>query len=266
MTSHTFEKLAALVKTHSGIHLTEAKRQLVVGRLAKRLRHHNLENFDRYYEVCTSSPDELQIMINTITTNETSFFREQHHFTYMRTHILPHIKTGHLRVWSAAASIGAEAYSIAMVLDEILTPHAITWEVIGTDINTDVVDQANEGLFPMRFAEQIPLEYLKAYCLQGVDTHEGEFIIDDYLRSKVHFEVANLMEPIPNDLGRFDIIFLRNMLIYFDNPAKEHILKNVLKTLKPNGMLFIGHAESIGHLTDEVTQIKPTIYRKGARS
>lgn len=263
ISDRAFEKLTSLVKHHSGIHLAESKKQLVVGRLSKRLRHLHLDDYEAYHDHCIASPEELETMINTITTNETSFFRESHHFEFMRQSILPHTKNGSFRVWSAAASIGAEAYSAAMDLDDVLTSRGIEWEVVGTDINTEVLKQASEGLYPIRFAEQIDEGYLKRYCLRGTGKHEGEFLIDDYLRSKVSFKGANLMAPIPSELGKFDVIFLRNMLIYFDNANKKKIIDNVLKVLKPNGYLFIGHAETIGHITDAVGQIRPTIYKNG---
>lgn len=259
-----FKNITTLIKVHSGIHLNDSKKQLVVGRLSKRLRHLDLPDYDAYYEMCLSSFDELQIMINTLTTNETSFFREQHHFDFMRQYVLPHVKHAPFRVWSAAASIGAEGYSIAMELDDVLTPSGISWEVVGTDINTEVIENASKGLYAMRFAEQVPTEYLKRYCLKGVGSHEGEFLIGDYLREKVFFSCANLMVPIDPDLGKFDVIFLRNMLIYFDQENRKRIVNHVLKALKPNGYLFIGHAESITHLGAKIRQVRPTIYRNGA--
>jgi chemotaxis protein methyltransferase CheR len=265
ISNRAFEKLTNLVKHHSGIHLAESKKQLVVGRLSKRLRHLNLEDYEAYHDHCIASPEELETMINTITTNETSFFRESHHFDFMSEEILPQVKNAPFRVWSAAASIGAEGYSIAMELDNTLTQRGIEWEVLGTDINTEVVKQASEGLYPIRFADQIDEAYLKRYCLKGTGKHEGEFLIDDYLRSKIHFQCANLMEPIPSDFGKFDVIFLRNMLIYFDNDNKKRIVENVLRVLKPNGYLFIGHAETIGHITSSVRQVRPTIYKNERR-
>ena len=262
ISNRAFEKLASLVKTHSGIHLADSKKQLVVGRLSKRLRLLSLEDYEAYHDHCIASPEELQTMINTITTNETSFFRESHHFDFMRHDILPRVGVSPFRAWSAAASIGAEGYSIAMDLDSVLTPAGIEWEVVGTDINTEVLDQARSGLYPIRFADQIGDNYLKRYCLRGTGKHEGEFLIDDYLRGKVQFQNGNLMLPVPTELGKFDVIFLRNMLIYFDNDHKKTIVDNVIKALKPNGYLFIGHAETITHLTSSVRQIRPTVYRK----
>lgn len=263
ITPKAFENISSLLKVHAGIHLNESKKQLVIGRLSKRLRELDVRDFDAYYEVCVNSGDELQTMINTLTTNETSFFREAHHFEFMRENVLAHTTTSPFRVWSAAASIGAEAYSIAMQLDELLSPKSLTWEVIGTDINTDVLKSASKGLYDMRFSQQIPQEYLRRYCLRGVGANDGKFLVGDYLREKVHFLYANLMLAPQKELGKFDIIFLRNMLIYFNQEERKKIVQNVLQVLKPQGYLFIGHAETITHLNLKVRQIRPTIYKNG---
>ena len=263
ITPQAFGNISSLLKVHTGIYLNETKKQLVIGRLSKRLRDLNITNFDSYYQKCLESDDELQIMINILTTNETSFFRESHHFEFMREQILCHSAKSPFRVWSAAASIGAEAYSIAMQLDEVLTPKSLDWEVVGTDINTEVLKSASKGLFDMRFSHQIPLEYLRKYCLKGIGSNDGKFLIGDYLREKVEFLHANLMLPPTTELGKFDVIFLRNMLLYFDLGERKKIVQNVLKALKPQGYLFIGHAETITHLNLKVRQIRPTIYING---
>jgi chemotaxis protein methyltransferase CheR len=262
ISSRAFEKISGLVRNASGIHLNDGKKQLVASRLSKRLRHLNIADYESYFDECVSSPVELQTMINTITTNETSFFREPHHFEFMRNSILPNFTGRKFRVWSAASSIGAEAYSAAMVLDEELTHLGIEWEVLGTDINTEVIEQASQGLYPMRFAEQIGSKYLKKYCLKGTGPKEGQFLINDYLRSKVRFQTMNLMKPIPLEIGKFDLVFLRNMLIYFDGDNKKAIVKNTLEALKPSGYFFIGHSESINSISNAVRQIKPTVYTK----
>jgi chemotaxis protein methyltransferase CheR len=228
----------------------------------KRIRHYNLESFDDYYNKVISSPSELQIMVDTLTTNETSFFREPQHFEFMKREILPKFHDSKIRVWSAAASIGAEAYSIAMVLDDLCISRHIVWEVIGTDISTDVIQRAKNALYPIDYAKPINTQYLKKYCLKGVNSQENFFIIDDYLKHNVKFLNANLMNPAPPNIGQFDIIFLRNMLIYFDNKNKGIIVENVVKALKPRGYLFIGHSESLNHITNVVKQIRPTIYIK----
>lgn len=263
ISNRAFEKISGLVHTHSGIQLTDAKKQLVVSRLAKRLRHLNLDDYEEYHDVCVSCEVELQTMINTITTNETSFFREPKHFEFLRNDVLNETFEGRFRVWSAAASIGAEAYSTAMVLDDELSSRGIDWEVVGTDINTEVIDQASLGLYPIRFADQIHSSYLKKYCLKGVGSKDGQFLINDYLKNKVSFKTMNLMNQIPSEIGQFDVIFLRNMLIYFDNENKKKIVHNVCRALKNGGYLFIGHAESITHLVSRgIKQVRPTIYIK----
>jgi chemotaxis protein methyltransferase CheR len=261
ISNKAFEKISGLVQKHSGIHLGEAKKQLVASRLAKRLRHLNIMDYEEYHNACLLNKNELQAMINTITTNETSFFREAHHFEFMRESILPYVKSP-FRVWSAAASIGAEGYSIAMTVDEALAHSGTNWEVVGTDINTEVIEQAKTGLYPIRFAEQIEQKQLKKHCLKGIGPQEGSFLVGDYLKNRVKFLYANLMEPLPFEIGRFDVVFLRNMLIYFDHENKKKIVENVLKALNPGGYLFIGHSETISHMYMGVKQIKPTIYRK----
>ncbi len=262
ITTTAFEQISTLVKQHSGIHLSGAKRQLVAGRLSKRLRHLQLSNYESYYDECIQNPVELQTMINAITTNETSFFREIKHFNFMKEYVLPNIQNRTYRVWSAAASVGAEAYSIAMVLDETLTSKNIDWHVVGTDINTEVVETASLGQYPISFSENIEKKYLKKYCLKGIGSNEGTFIINSDLKKQVSFYRANLMETVREDLGKFDLIFLRNMLIYFNNEDKKHILENVVESLKPNGYLFVGHAESVNNLSPKIKQVHSTVYKK----
>lgn len=258
----TFQKYRELVYKLSGIHLNELKKQLVASRLIKRLRHYGNIGYDEYYKLCLHDHHEQQLMIDTITTNETSFFRESHHFEFLKKTVLPQFKQSKFRVWSAAASIGAEAYSLAMTLDETLTPMKCRWEVVGTDINTEVIRRAKEGLYPIEYAKPISTKYLKSYCLEGINSQKGFFLIDDYLRQQCHFLNANLMNHPPKEIGEFDVIFLRNMLIYFDNQNKQIIVENVLRSLKKGGYLFIGHSETLTNITKSVRQVKPTIYIK----
>lgn len=262
----SFERIKSLVATHSGIHLGHTKKQLVVSRLSKRLRHLNVPDFDGYYDICTRSPEELQTMINILTTNETSFFREMNHFDFLRRSILPSFKGEIFRVWSAASSIGAEGYSLAMVLDDALLHTPKEWEVIGTDINTEVVEQASKGIYPLRFADQIDKRYLKRYCLKGVNSKEGYFAIGERLKKRTIFKCANLMSPIGDSIGVFEVIFLRNMLIYFNDENKKKIVSNVSKSLKEGGFLFVGHAETITGMLPCLHQVRPTVYiKKGSR-
>lgn len=251
-----------LMRRHAGIHLGDNKMQLVASRLQKRLRALSLSSYEEYCDLCRRSPEELQTLIDTLTTNETSFFREPHHFHFLREEILPGFGKKEIRAWSAAASIGAEAYSLAMLLEETFSGTGTRWEVIGTDINSDVIAQARTGLYPAELAAPIEQRYLKRYCLKGVGSREGFFLIDDPLRQKTRFHRANLMEPPASHLGTFDVIFLRNMLIYFDNPNKAIIANNVLRALRPGGLLFIGHSESLSSFDLPLRLLRPTIYVK----
>ncbi|MBU0633225.1 methyltransferase domain-containing protein [bacterium] len=259
---NTFKKFQTLVREESGIHLSDAKKNLLTSRLAKRLRHYGIDSYDEYYRLVNEDSFELQMMIDIITTNETSFFREPHHFDYLKNSLLPEFKGSKYRVWSAAASIGAEAYTLAMILDEGLVPRNISWEVVGTDINTEVIEKAKQSLFPMEHATKIDKKYLKNYCLKGTNKYEGFFLIDDTLRRNCTFLHANLMYPPSSQIGQFDVIFLRNMLIYFDNENKKIIVENVIKALKKGGYLFIGHSETLNKITNQVRQIRPTVYIK----
>ena len=181
ITDSTFKKYQDLIRKESGINLPDVKKNLLTSRLAKRLRHYSIETYEAYYKRVMEDTIERQMMIDLITTNETSFFREPHHFDFLKMSILPHFNEGKCRVWSAAASIGAEAYTLAMILDEALLPRHIVWEVVGTDINTEVIVKAKNSLYPMEHAKSIDHKYLKKYCLEGINRFEGFFLVDDYV-------------------------------------------------------------------------------------
>lgn len=246
----------------SGIQMKPEKKILVESRLAKRLRYYECGSYQEYYDILQNDDIEQQMFIDIITTNETSFFREPHHFEFLKS-ILEHSNASSFRIWSAACSIGAEAYSAAMVCDEFFTAkrHG-NFEIVCSDINAEVVKTAQIALYPEKFISQIPQRYLKAYCLKGKGKYEGNFMIGDPLKAHLLFKRLNLLENLSSELGEFDVIFLRNMLIYFDGPEKKAIVENVSRRLKKGGYLFIGHSESLFNITNCVKQIKPTIYTK----
>jgi chemotaxis protein methyltransferase CheR len=261
LTDKEFELFKGYIHKISGIFMKPEKKVLVESRLAKRLRHFGCGSYKEYYDILQRDDIEQQAFIDIITTNETSFFREPHHFEFLKNIIVtPAISQ--VRIWSAACSIGAEAYSAAMVCDESLTPRRIGFEIVCSDINSDVLNNAQTALYTDKFIPQIPVKYLKKYCLKGSGEHEGNFIIDDTLKSHFLFRRLNLLEKLGSDLGEFDVIFLRNMLIYFDDPEKKAIVENVTTKLKKGGYLFIGHSESLFRITECVEQVKPTIYIK----
>lgn len=256
-----FQKFQKLIYDEVGIELKENKMNLMQSRLQKRIRHLNFKNFMEYYTAVNSDKNELQEMINLMTTNETSFFRENKHFDFLKRKLFPSRREP-LRIWSAASSIGVEAYTIAMIADEVLSPRHVRFDIFASDINIEVLDKARAGVYDMKFAEQIPKHYLKNYCFKGVKEMEGKFMISDELKAKVSFSQINLTHTVDRSIGEFDIIFLRNVLIYFDIPTKQKVVKNVLARLKKGGYFFIGHSESLFNITDEVVQVMPTVYQK----
>ncbi len=259
-----FKRFSGLIYDIAGITLTDAKKVLLTGRLSKRLNALGIGNYTQYFKYVTDAThtDELQFMVDLLTTNETYFFREPQHFEFLRKIVPASIKQGQTyRVWSAAASNGAEAYTIAMILaDKFGTDGA--WEVLGTDISNSVLELARNGHYRMAEAESIPREYLKKYCLKGRCAQEGTFIIDRKLRQHVRFEQMNLKTETIRAAGNFDVIFLRNVLIYFDVETKRHVVANLTPSLKKDGYFIVGHAESLNGITDTLVSVQPTIYRR----
>ncbi|MCF6283004.1 MAG: hypothetical protein L3J28_12515 [Candidatus Polarisedimenticolaceae bacterium] len=257
-----FESIRGYLKKTSGIELTLAKKSLVTSRLWRRLRHYNFDCFSQYVALLSDGDHatERQLMLDHLTTNETYFFRESDHFEYLQQEILqPYRGTVPFRVWSAASSTGEEAYSIAMVLSDTLGMRP--WEIIGTDISQRVLEKARSGHYVMNRIGGIPQEYLRHYCLQGTGPQTGTMLIDDKIRKHVQFKSANLNNTLP-DIGQFDVIFLRNVLIYFNEQTCREIVDRVLAKLKPGGTFFIGHSETLNGITDKVKRVAPTTYIK----
>jgi chemotaxis protein methyltransferase CheR len=255
-----FRAIKRFIFEAAGISLSDAKKALVSGRLAKRLRAHGLGSYAAYVKLIGRDAAERQAALDLLTTNETYFFREPQHFEFLKSHVLPRHPAGEpFRVWSAASSSGEEAYSIAMLLDDKLgrTP----WEVVGTDISTHVLEQCRVGRYPLERARNIPKEYLGRYCLRGTGPEEGFLLVDKSLRSRLRFLHANLNTHLPA-VGKFDVIFLRNVMIYFENATKASLVARLLDHLRPGGWLLIGHSESLHGVNDTVKQLRPTIYQK----
>ena len=246
----------------AGISMSDAKKALVMGRLSKRLALHQLTNFSQYFNFISSGEqaDEVQIAVDLLTTNETYFFREIKHFDFLREQaLLARNRSQPFRVWSAASSSGEEAYSIAMVLADCL--ESTPWEVLGTDISTHVLQGAQRALYTMERARHIPPAYLQRFCLKGAGVHKGQLLVDRSLRSRVLFRHLNLNETLPN-LGQFDLVFLRNVMIYFNDATKREVVARVISTLKPGGHFCVGHSESLSSITQAVVSVAPSIYCK----
>jgi chemotaxis protein methyltransferase CheR len=247
----------------AGITLSEAKKTLVSGRLAKRLHACGVKTYGDYFRLLTSGDSslEMQTAVDLLTTNETYFFREPKHFQFLKKDITGGTLRGipSLRVWSAAASTGEEAYSVAMLLEDLLPGRQ--WEIVGSDISARVLERARAGHYSMERINHFPPEYLQRFCLKGRDTQEGTLLVQRALRNRLQFLQVNLNEPLPH-LGSFEVIFLRNVLIYFNMETKRKVVARVLNLLKPGGYLLIGHSESLIEVTDAVELLAPAIYRK----
>ena len=261
-----FESVTQLFHNVSGIKLGENKHALVSGRLQRLAQEAGEPDLDAYVErlVRGNAPAaEMTRVIDRLTTNETYFFREPQHFNDLADRLRAHAARSkdEFTVWSAASSSGEEAYSIAMLMADVLGK--APWQVIGTDLSTAVVEAARKGLYPLERARMVPPDYLKRFCLKGQGEHDGSLLITRELRDRVRFQTANLMLPLPGDLPKFDVIFLRNVLIYFDNEAKAQIVRRVMQQLKPQGVLYTGHAESLSTLSLPVKALATAIHVHG---
>ncbi len=256
-----FITVQKLIFREVGIDLQSSKKLLVQSRLLKRLLFYKFDNYLDYIRLVQINAQERIEMINLITTNETYFFREIDHFEYLQKNIIPnHPFKTKFRFWSAAASVGAEAYSTAMLLDKTMARS--DWEIVGTDINTEVIKKSRIGLYPEKWADKIPIELKKEYCLKGRGRHEGQFLIDRGLVENMDFQVGNLMK-YNNKVGKFDVIFLRNVLIYFDDETKQMVVDNVLKNLKVGGYFFISLTENLNMLNiPTLESVATSIYKK----
>jgi len=255
-----FKFITELVSKRTGIVLQERKRDMVYSRLARRLRALNIQNFADYCTLLTSdNPEEITNFVNAITTNLTGFFREGHHFEHL--HHLITSKTGSdktLRIWSAGCSTGQEPYSIAMTVLDAL-PNIAAWDVkiLATDIDTNVLGKGAAGIYATKDAESISPAYLREYT-----TSQGDkLLMSDKLKRLIHFKQLNLLGAWPMK-GPFDIIFCRNVVIYFDKPTQRDLFNRYATILKPAATLYIGHSENLSNVCDRFELVGRTIYKK----
>jgi chemotaxis protein methyltransferase CheR len=267
-----FKLFQELVHRETGIFLSEAKRALLVGRLSGRLRALGLDSFKDYYRhVTEADADERVRMLDCITTNETRFFREPQQFEYLKERLIPQLKEDaaagrrprKVRVWSAASSTGEEAYSLAMMLrDELPLESGWSIEILGSDISTRVLDKARAAVWFLDRSREIPEKYLKRYMLRGTGSQEGAMKAGPEIRSLVSFERINLIADSYPVEGRFDLVFCRNVLIYFNAATKERVVNGLLAHLEANGQLFLGHAEGMLGMAHRLRRVGPTVYEQ----
>jgi len=256
----TFSRFAVWMKAQTGVHFPPGKKTLVHQRLTRRLAARNVATFEAYFRLLQDPAelDERETAIDLLTTHETFFFREPKHFHWLQKHLREQPPVGTLRVWSGASSTGEEVWSIAMLLADVLGIDG-DWTLMGSDISQGVLARAQKAHYAQLRCEGMPEAYMRRFCLKGVRQHAGTFLVNKTLRAKVNFQLINLDKTLPS-IGPFHIVFLRNVLIYFDNPGKQDIVNRVITRLKPGGYLFTGHAESLANLNVPLKAIAPAIY------
>ena len=262
-----FGRITALMHATIGLSFSDNKRPLISSRLAPRIQRLGLDSFDDYVALIEGGgPEgdggEFQVAVDLLTTNETYFFREPAHYELLEKE-LARERPQRLAVWSAASSFGDEAYSTAMLLADMAQQGRIgkDWSILGTDISDRVLSSAAQGIYPAERLRGVSPERLKRYCLRGDGESEGLVQIQDKLREQVRFGQLNLCAPIEG-LGPFDVIFLRNVLIYFDPPTKRAVVDRVLSQLRPGGLFFIGTAEGRVPCDTPTTVLAPGAFRK----
>jgi chemotaxis protein methyltransferase CheR len=267
-----FDHIAGLLYRLAGIHLPPHKVEMMYSRLARRLRELGLEDFDAY---CTQldrdeGATEIRFLVNALTTNLTSFFRERHHFDHLGATLLPAVREANasssrprLRIWSAGCSSGPEPYTIAMVLCSTL-PDLRRWDarILATDIDTHMVATARQGIYSAESLKTIPPELCGRFT-KRLQTAGGEpeITMADELRRLITFKPLNLVEPWPMS-GPFDAIFCRNVLIYFDRPGRTMVIEKFAQLLPAGGFLYLGHSESLYGVSGSFQQVGATIYRR----
>jgi chemotaxis protein methyltransferase CheR len=260
LTDTDFGRIRVLIHERAGIALSVQKRQMVYSRLSRRLRELGLKEFSAYLRLLEADPrsHEWELFTNALTTNLTAFFREAHHFPVLAEHVLQCPQP--VTVWCSAASTGEEPYSIAMTLIEALGSRASTASVVATDIDTQVLAKAVEGVFTMEQASKLPPERLKRFFLKGSGAHAGKVRIRPEVAAMVHFSQLNLLDPKWAPKRLFDAIFCRNVMIYFDKPTQGKILQRFAPLMKPHGLLFAGHSENFSFANQTFRLRGQTVY------
>ena len=270
LSERQFNEISEMVKSLCGINLHDGKKELVKARLTKRLRKLNMSNFAEYMNFVggEAGKGELVNMLDALSTNLTSFFRENEHFEYLADQILSAIvnrstQTGRrMRVWSAGCSSGEEPYTIGMILNEKL-PNPPSWDarILATDISTRVLARAAEGVYGDTRVKTVPAQ-LRSRYFECIETRPDRiFRVSDSVRSMVHFGRLNLMNHWPMK-GPFDVIFCRNVMIYFDKVTQGRLINRFYDLLAPGGTLFIGHSESLAGVEHKFRYTQPTIYQR----
>lgn len=268
ITDQEFERLVRYMQSNYGINLS-AKRVLIQGRLGNMLRERGFKSYNEYIDavLADTSGAEVTTILNKLTTNHTFFMREPEHYTYLKEVVLPYTvqaaKTKEIRIWSAGCSSGEECYTTAMLINEYFGPEKSKWDtrILATDISNSVMDKAKAGIYAEEGMKGLSPEWKRKYfkSLGG-----GKYEICQAIKDEIIFKPFNLMDPMPDKYIRrpFDLIFCRNVMIYFDQPTKNALVNRFYDVTKPGGYFYIGHAESIPRGATKFDYVKPAIYRR----
>ena len=265
LSAREFAQIQKLAYEKFGLSLRDGKETLVSARLNKTIRRLNFTSFQQYFQfVCDdTSGAALTELIDALTTNHTSFFREAGHFEFLTQTILPAVRERDtIAIWSAACSSGEEPYSIAFeMLDNLGEAAFAKVRILATDISTRMLDLARQATYPAERFSGVPLERLRRYVLRGAGESSGLYRVKPHIRAAVEFARVNLMESL-SQFGPFSVIFCRNVMIYFDKPTQQDLVGRLTDCLEPGGHLFIGHSESLNNVKHSLQYVRPAIYRK----
>jgi chemotaxis protein methyltransferase CheR len=264
-----FEQISQLAYERFGLDLKRGKEALVAARLGKKLRQRGFESFGQYYQhvVADATGEALIELIDALTTNHTSFLREKSHFDFLARAVNEELRDiGRLEIWSAACSSGEEPYSISMCLSAALTrPSGRGFSILATDISTRVLGLAKRAVYPAERFRELPEAWRRAYLLRGEAECSGFFKIKPHISERVEFGRLNLIEPFPHR-REFHAIFCRNVMMYFDKPTQQDIIRRLSHSIAPGGYLFVGHSESLAGVEHELKYVLPAVYRKAGRA
>ena len=271
LTAHAYKALVSLIYEHSRIQIGADRQSMLQNRLRRRIGELELESFDDYVALLSSrrDPDELDMVVDLVSTNHTHFYREPDHFSFLSQRVIPELlpaltsASRPMNVWSAAASSGEECYTIAMVLsDELAKYPSLSWRIIASDISRSILARAQRGVYRLEDVDRVPMEQLKRYFERGHGRFEGTCRVRAELRQKVQFERINLFQPAYPDMVAQDVIFCRNVMIYFDLPSRILLIKRLSEMLRPGGYLVIGCSENLVGIPHALQAVQQGIYRK----
>ncbi len=273
LSDEMFFLFSDLIYRAAGIKLNVQKKSLLISRLMKRLKKHNMDSFTEYYKKVKADEEELVEMLNCISTNTTKFFREKHHFEYLKNKVMPELLKNKaderiIRIWSAGCSTGEEPYSITIAVCEALKEFGVKsselWDIkiLATDISTKVLRTADAGIYEYeQLPEEIPKEIISRYFLKGNKENEGLIKVKDFIRDKIRFRRLNLKDGEYPLKRSFDVIFCRNVMIYFDDGMKRHVVSKFHQHLSDRGHLFLGHSETVFD-REQLVPTYITVYKK----